>query len=83
MAIEHWSFFLSQHLLGIPQLLSGLLYVESRASGPLNNRFPETDRFACVASAHRIVSSDLDEFGSKVDHLQPFNILHPSQALDC
>jgi len=55
--LEHWSFLPPQHLLGIPQLLSGLPYVEFRAPSPLDNRRPEPDRFACVVPANHVVSS--------------------------
>lgn len=59
METEIWSFFPPQHLLGIPQLLPGLLHVKSRASSPFNNCCPEPHRFACMISTHLVVSSRL------------------------
>lgn len=86
MEIELWRFLPPQHLLGVSQLLPGLLHVESRVSSPLNNRCPETDRFACVVSAHRVVSSDFVKCRgrnwSTVDDLQSLNIIYPPQAVD-
>jgi hypothetical protein len=57
--IQQRSLLPSQHLLCILQLLSGLINVKSRAPSPLDDRCPESNRFACVDPTHHAVSSGL------------------------
>ena len=83
--IEHWSFLPSQHLLGMAQMLSDLLYVKPRAPSPLNNSCPESYRFVCMVPTHHIVSTGPVKHRERkafaVDDLQSLTIPHPPHTI--